>query len=118
MNIATSEASLYQLTQGLDEPLVSISIGPETLRSYVGSVIDLLIEEQLRASVWVKLPETKSWINQIQRLQREGNIENIFICSSQPHQISSVLQKDAADCRRTRFLLFSVSPVAKKPYSN
>ena len=82
MNIATSEASLYQLTQDLDRPLISLSVGAETLKSYVSSIIDLLIEQQLRAKVWVKLPQTKSWVNQIQRLQEEGNAETIYLCSS------------------------------------
>jgi two-component system, OmpR family, phosphate regulon sensor histidine kinase PhoR len=96
MNIATSEPSLYQLTQDLDEPLVPLSVGAETLKSYVSSIIDLLIEEQLRATVWVKLPQTKSWVNQIQRLQKEGDVEQIFICSNQRHQLGSVLAKDTA----------------------
>ena len=95
MNIATSEPSLFQLTQDLDEPLVSLSVGAETLKSYVSSIIDLLIEEQLQATVWVKLPQTKSWIEQIQRLQREGNAATIFVCSSQRNQLSSFLQKGA-----------------------
>ena len=82
MNIAISESSLYQLTQGLDEPLASISIGAETLKSHVSSIIDLVIEKQLQATVWVKLPQTKSWLGQIQKLQREGNADNIYLCSS------------------------------------
>jgi signal transduction histidine kinase len=95
MNIATSEPSLFQLTQDLDEPLASLSVGADTLKSYVTSIIDLLIEEQLRATIWVKFPQTKSWVNQIQRLQREGNVAQIFVCSNQRHQLGSALQKDA-----------------------
>ena len=83
MNIATSEPSLYRLTQNLDEPLVSLSVGAETLRSYVSAIVELLIEKQLRATVWIKLPQTKSWLTQVKRLQLEGNVERIFICSSQ-----------------------------------
>ena len=83
MNIATSEPSLYQLTQNLDEPLVSLSVGAETLRSYVSAIVELLIEKQLRATVWIKLPQTKSWLTQVKKLQLEGNVERIFICSSQ-----------------------------------
>lgn len=94
MNIATSEPSLYQLTQDLDEPLASVSIGAETLKSYVSSVVDLLIDEQLRATVWVKLPQTKSWSNQIQRLRAEGNVENIYICHSQRSQTNLTLTQD------------------------
>ena len=83
MNVAISETSLYQLTQDLDEPLASISIGAETLKSHVDSIIDLVIEKQLRAKIWVKLPQTKSWLTQVQRLQKEGDIESIYLCSSQ-----------------------------------
>jgi two-component system, OmpR family, phosphate regulon sensor histidine kinase PhoR len=82
MNIAISEPSLFQLTQHLDEPLVSISIGAETLKSHVSSIIDLVIEKQLEATIWVKLPQTKSWLKYIQKLQREGNATNIYLCSS------------------------------------
>lgn len=94
MNIATFEPSLYQLTQDLDEPLASLSVGAETLRCYVSSVVNLLITEQLRATVWVKLPQTKSWLSQIQRLQREGNIARIIVCNSQRDQASASLLND------------------------
>ena len=94
MNIVTSEPSLYQLTQDLDEPLVSQSVGAETLKSYVSNIIDLLIEEQLEATIWVKFPQTKSWLNQIQRLHKEGNVNNIFVCSNQRDRSISALQND------------------------
>ena len=95
MNIATSEPSLYQLTQDLDEPLVSLSIGAETLRSYVSAVVELLIEQQLRATVWIKLPQTKSWLQQVKRLQIEGNAECIFICSGQKNHPVSLLENSS-----------------------
>ncbi|MBE9044995.1 signal transduction histidine kinase [Pleurocapsales cyanobacterium LEGE 10410] len=82
MNIATSEPSLFQLTQNLDDPLVSQAIGAETLKSYISSIVELLIERQLQVTVWVKLPQTKSWLNQLQKLQQDGNAERIFLCSS------------------------------------
>ncbi|MGD1918379.1 MAG: DICT sensory domain-containing protein [Pleurocapsa sp.] len=82
MNIAISESSLFQLTQNLDRPLSSISIGAETLITHVSSIVDLLIEKQIQATVWVKLPQTKSWIDQIQKLQREGNAKSIYLCGS------------------------------------
>ncbi len=91
MNIATSEPSLYQLTQDLDEPLIPLSVGGETLKSYVNSVVELLIEEQLQATIWVKLPQTKSWASQIQKLQKEGNTERIVICGSQRNQANLLI---------------------------
>ena len=86
MNIATFEPSLHQLTQDIDEPPVSLSVGAETLKSYVSSVIKLLIEKQLRATVWVKLPQTKSWHKQILELQNEGNARRILICGTQKNR--------------------------------
>ena len=86
MNIATSEASLYQSSQDLDKPLIPLSVGAETLRAYVSNIIELLISQQLQGTVWIKLPQTKSWINQVKRLQIEGNVERIFLCSSQIKQ--------------------------------
>ena len=95
MNIAISETSLLQLTQDLDEPLASISIGAETLKSYVSSIIDLVIEKQLRATVWVKLPQTKSWLTQVQQLQQRGNAEKIYLCSSSKHNSNlSILESN------------------------
>ncbi|MEM8722880.1 MAG: ATP-binding protein [Cyanobacteria bacterium P01_G01_bin.39] len=82
MNIATSEPSLYQLSQDLDQPLTPISVGAETLKSYVSSITELLIKEQLKATVWVKLPQTKSWLSQIQKLHQAGNVERIVMCSA------------------------------------
>ncbi|MGF1590528.1 MAG: ATP-binding protein [Pleurocapsa sp.] len=97
MNIATSEPSLYQLTQDLDEPLVPLSVGAETLKSYISSVIELLIQEQVQATVWVKLPQTKSWLNQIKRLCQEGNAKSIVICSNQRnHSALSLLKNTSA----------------------
>lgn len=81
MNIATSELSLYQLTQNLDNPLVSISISAETLKAHVSSIIDLVIEKQFSVKVWVKLPQTQGWLNQIRRLHQAGNAECIYLCS-------------------------------------
>ena len=113
MNIATSESSLYQLTQDLDEPLVSLSVGAETLKSYVSSIIELLIEEQLRATVWVKLPQTKSWAKQIHRLEKEGNVETIYLCSSQRVQSNSVARKDS-DKSKIVNLKFNQSPTLQR----
>ena len=82
MNIAISELSLFQLTQNLERPLTSISIGADTLKSHISCIIDLLIEKQLQATVWVKLPQTRSWFDKIQKLQQEGNTEKIYLCGN------------------------------------
>ena len=79
MNIAISELSLFQLAQDSNESLSSISIGAETLRAYVDSIVDSIVEKQIEATVWVKLPQTKSWIEQIHKLQRYGKARSIYL---------------------------------------
>lgn len=88
MNIVTSEPSLYQLTQNLDDPLVSVSISPETLKSHVKSIINLVIEKQFSAKVWVKLPQTQSWLEVIRKLYQEGNSEYIYLCSDRQEDLT------------------------------
>ena len=96
MNTAISEISLYRLSQELEPPLTSIAIGAETLKSHVESIIDLAIEQQLQATVWVKLPQTKSWFSEIQRYQQQGNADRIYLCSTQKnHPAASFLQDKA-----------------------
>ena len=93
MNTAISEISLYQLTQELEPPLSSIAISAETVKSYVESIIDLVLEQQLQATIWVKLPQTKSWLNEIQRYQQQGQGDRIYLCSTQKnHPAASFLQ--------------------------
>ena len=95
MNTAISETSLYQLAQELEPRLNAIAIGAETLKSYVESIIDLAIEQQLTATVWVKLPQTKSWLGEIQRYQQHGNAQSIYLCSTQKnHPAASFLPNE------------------------
>ena len=88
MNIATSELSLYQLTQNLDVPMVSVSIGAETLKSHISSIIDLVIEKRFKAKVWVKTPQTQSWLDKLQKLRREGNVDCIYLCNNQEDNLA------------------------------
>ena len=114
MNIVTSELSLYQLTQDSDHPLVSKSIGAETLKSYVSSIIDLVIEKQFQAKVWVKLPQTKSWVDQVQKLQQKGNVEYIYLCNINNNH--SALSKLNYDSPKTQVLSveFNTSPLLQR----
>ncbi len=114
MNIVTSEASLYQLTQDSNHSLVSISIGAQTLKSYVNSIINLVIEKQLKATVLVKLPQTKSWLNQIQKLQREGNAERIYLCSSNKNPPALSLLEHTAEQTPVIPLQLKANPILQR----
>ena len=88
MNLhTTSEYSLYQLTQEFPLPPQPLAVSPATLHSLVRAFIDLLIEQQLAATLWVKLPTTDGWREEIERYQQQGRPEIIYLC-----QTSSPLQ--------------------------
>ena len=96
MKIATLEPSFYQLTQDIEKPPVALSVGADTLKSYVSSVIQLLIEQRIEATIWIKLPQTESWHQQIQELQHQGNARRIFVCSTQKNHSALAFPSCAA----------------------
>ncbi|MEL6440840.1 MAG: ATP-binding protein [Cyanobacteria bacterium J06621_8] len=114
MNIATSEASLYQISQDYEQPLVSIAVGAETLKSYVSSVVELLIKEQLTGTVWVKLPQTKSWLGQIRRLKQAGNIERIVVCNEADTHGSAPLFRDIDNKTQLVSLKLAQNPTSQR----
>ena len=113
MNLATSEPSLFQLTQDLDEPLTPLSVGTETLKSYISSIIELLIDEQISATVWLKLPQTNSWVSHIRKLQQEGNTKQILVCNTQKSQ-PSMLVNEATAKTETKFLKLKSNPTLQR----
>lgn len=52
------ELSVYQLAMGVQAPPSSLPLSFATLLSQLRAQIDLLIEQQILASLWVKLPST------------------------------------------------------------
>ncbi len=77
----TPDKSLYQfiLTQKIYNSSSVLSLSPVSLLSLLSSQIDLLIEEGIRATLWVKLPPGKIWRSEIQRYYSWlGDSANIF----------------------------------------
>lgn len=107
MNSASvSELSLYQITQKLEPSLPTVVVSPSTLKSYIGMIIDLAIEQQLKSTVWVKLPQTKSWLSEIERYRQQGKVERIYSCSLPKHHPDrSSLEKTSSEATITPFKL-------------
>lgn len=75
--------SIYDLALTTEPSPQPLSISPPTLLSLIGSVIDLLIEQQISATLWVKLPPG-IWRSEIQRYRS---------CVGMPHTIYTFNQK-------------------------
>jgi signal transduction histidine kinase len=67
----TQDLSVYQLALDTQVPLQPLSVSPATLLSLVRSQVDLLIEQKLAATLWVKLPPGKIWHSEIQRYSQQ-----------------------------------------------
>jgi signal transduction histidine kinase len=76
----TPELSLYQLTQTLDFPPHPLMVRASTFKALIAAWFDLLIEQRLEATVWLKLPGKESWFTEVERYHREGLASHLYCC--------------------------------------
>jgi signal transduction histidine kinase len=121
MNVSLAkDLSVYQLVMGVQVPPKPLSLSPATLLSLVRAQIDLLIEQQIAATLWVKLPPEKIWQSELARYQSSvGASSFIYTCQiqergkgedegvrspSSPHHVPVHLPPDT-QLRRENFLM-------------
>ncbi len=79
--IPNMDTSLYQLAIDTAPSLADISVSPAVLKSMVGGMIDMLIEQKLPATVLVKLPHGKVWQTEIDEYIKQVAIpKTIYLC--------------------------------------
>ncbi len=66
-SIVTPEISLYELAASSEQTPFVLQTSPVTFKSLVSSLIDLLIEQQISASIWAKMPRGEAWQAEIDR---------------------------------------------------
>ncbi|WP_124975653.1 DICT sensory domain-containing protein [Aphanothece sacrum] len=82
MNISsTPELSLYQLAQSPDTSLAALSVRATTFRMLVETITQLLLEQQISATLWVKLPPNPRWWTTLEAYQQEGLAQQIYRCN-------------------------------------
>lgn len=64
------DVSLYELALSAENPPHPLQISPTIFKSLVSSFIDLLIEQELTATIWLKLPKGEVWQSEIERFRR------------------------------------------------
>ncbi|MEH2421826.1 MAG: DICT sensory domain-containing protein [Nostoc sp.] len=82
MNVSLAkDLSVYQLVMGVQVAPKPLSLSPATLLSLVRAQIDLLIEQRIAATLWVKLPPDKIWQSELARYQSSvGASSLIYTC--------------------------------------
>ena len=84
MNLSMiSNLSLYRIVQENGTPLPSVEISAITLQSCVTTVFELLREQQLTPTIWVKTPQSQSWLEDIKKYQQAVPQGSIYLCSDQ-----------------------------------
>jgi two-component system, OmpR family, phosphate regulon sensor histidine kinase PhoR len=97
-----SQSSLYEIVQQIQPFAHKIIVSAPTLKFVVSSFFDILIEQQPVNNILVKLPQTKSWLSEIQKYQNRGNVEKIYVCNlKKEHQSSLVINKVEATNTQT-----------------
>ncbi|NJR39727.1 MAG: histidine kinase [Leptolyngbyaceae cyanobacterium CSU_1_4] len=61
------DVSLYELATSLEPTPQTLQISPTTFKSLVGIVLDLVLEHNLAATIWLKLPKGEVWQAEIER---------------------------------------------------
>lgn len=76
------DLSIYQLALDNLASNRPISVNHATLKSMVGSLIDVLIEAKIPAKLWVKLPPAGGWQTELKRYQQLLDIpQTIYLCN-------------------------------------
>ncbi len=86
-----SSISLFQLVQNLDNPPTAIAVKPATAQSCVAMVLDLLIEQKLSSKIWLKLPQTRSWHQEVRQYQELGQFDKIYLCGDRLERSAKLL---------------------------
>jgi len=113
--------SLYQIVQEFDDS--SLLLSPSTLEQLVGSLLDLLLEQKLTTTLWVK-PAT-TWITHLDNYLHHGKLDKVYWCQtftgsgSKNPLLIPVKLETTADLEREFFLVvisenFSLSILAQQ----
>ncbi|BAY09434.1 DICT sensory domain-containing protein [Calothrix sp. NIES-2098] len=72
------DLSIYQLALAMQAPPQGLPFSPGTLLSLLRSQIDLLIEQKIAATLWVKLPPGKIWRSELIRYQSAMDVSAVI----------------------------------------
>ncbi|MBW4613713.1 MAG: ATPase [Desmonostoc vinosum HA7617-LM4] len=95
------DLSIYQLALGVQAPPQPLSVSLPTLLSLLRVHIDLLIEQQIAATLWVKLPPEKIWQSELTRYKLSVGVSSL-IYSCQVEETQKEEDKEAVEDQQAR----------------
>jgi len=85
------DISLYRLALSIEQPPSPLLVSPATLLALVESVMELLVEKQISATLWLKLPPGKVWYASIQRYHEQVRVsDKTYVCYEQETAIAQL----------------------------
>jgi two-component system phosphate regulon sensor histidine kinase PhoR len=91
------------------QPLNPIEVNSTTLTDFIASLVDLLIEQQLAATLWVKLPPHHSWLPELRRYLQQVVVPSpIYLCCSD----NTITSPQRSGQSHTRLIPVPLTPAA------
>lgn len=86
-----SDSSLYQIAVEAIKPISPLYISLSTLNSLIGALIDLLIENNISATLWIKQPVTENWQAELEKYQQLNIGQSIYFynCSDDLQEVNA-----------------------------
>lgn len=72
--------SIYTKIELFESSASSLIVSPPTLTNFIESIINLLIEEEIETTLWIK-PAT-TWTEEIRKYQNQGKVKKIYWCQT------------------------------------
>ncbi|MBD2089791.1 histidine kinase [Microcoleus sp. FACHB-1515] len=106
MNPLRLDASLYELATTAEA--VPLQVSPTIFKSMVATLIDVVIDRQINATLWLKLPRGEAWYSEFDRLT--ASAQSVYVLGDKPPTAKSIVSLDGAVRLRREYFLLVQSP--------
>ncbi|MBD1870438.1 histidine kinase [Cyanobacteria bacterium FACHB-471] len=90
------DVSLYELAHSSETAPRPLQVSPTIFKSMVSTLMDLLLDQRIPATLWLKLPRGEAWQSEIERFQKSVSVpSSLYILSS--HREEAKKQTAIAD---------------------
>ncbi len=88
-SLVVPETSLYELVVGAESSALALQTSAITFKALLSSLIDVLVEQELPALVWAKLPRGDTWQAELDRYGDLPDVpQGVFLFKNQREEIA------------------------------
>ncbi|BAU63014.1 histidine kinase [Stanieria sp. NIES-3757] len=108
--------SVYQLVQQTSNSWQELLISPNIFQSYLTLTLELLKERQISTEIWLKLPQTKTWLGEIEKYLQQDNIKHIYWYGNQKNHPAFLLPESQLTTKITPIKIVNNSLLKKESF--